>query len=140
MVQIFLCIHKFKRHKLVMTSNPFSIPGLIFGLALRKRMLQNIPNLQEIPDDLLEMIGILKMYRKQLKPLIHSRNRKRFYKSLNKTERRLRSRKIPRCALTLTTESAWVKLLQSKNDQAMITATGLSYEAFQALHSKFKPL
>ena len=89
-----------------MTSKPFSIPGLIFVLALIKRMLQNIPKLEEIPDDLVEMIGILKMYRKQLKPLIHSRNRKSFYKSLNKSERRLRSRKIPRCALTLSTESA----------------------------------
>ena len=91
--------HKFKRHKLVMTSNPFSIPGLIFVLALRNQMLLNIPKSQPIPDDLLETIGIFKMYRKQLKPLIHSRYRKSFYKSLNKSERRLRSRKIPRCAL-----------------------------------------
>jgi hypothetical protein len=30
MVQIFLCIHKFKRHKLVMTSNPFSVPVFFF--------------------------------------------------------------------------------------------------------------
>ena len=33
-----------------------------------------------------------------------------------------------------------MKLIEAKNDQAMITATGLSCEAFNTLHDKFKEI
>ena len=35
-------------------------------------------------------------------------------------------------------ESAWRKVFESKNDQAMITLTGLDYKAFIKLHEQFK--
>ena len=124
-----------------MTSNLVSIPNLFFALAFKNWKLPNLPNSLPICDDeMLDTICILKMYRTQMKPFIHSRNRKAFYKSLTKAERRLRSRKIPRCALLHPTESAWSKLFEAKNDQAMITATGLSCDAFNALNDKFKQI
>ena len=51
-----------------------------------------------------------------------------------------RSRKIPRCALHMPTESAGAKLYASRNDQAMITASGLNLTAFNDLHHSFKTL
>ena len=40
----------------------------------------------------------------------------------------------------MSTESAWAKLYGSRNDQAMITATGLNLTAFNDLHHSFKTI
>ena len=70
---------------------------------------------------------------------VHSRNRKIFYRSLSIQQRRRRYNRIPRESLVDPTDSAWRKLYQSQNDQALITATGLDYATFQYLLLKFKP-
>ena len=88
----------------------------------------------------MEEILLFKMYKEKSRLFIRSRNRKIFYKMLSKAERRLRSRKIPRCALHMPTESAGAKLYASRNDQAMITATGLNLTAFNDLHHSFKTI
>lgn len=71
---------------------------------------------------------------------IASRNRKIFYKALSRAQRRLRDRRIPRSALKDPYHSAWRTLLQSNNDQAMITLTGLDYETFNWLLARFESL
>ena len=55
-------------------------------------------------------------------------------------ERRLRDRRIPRCALVDTRVSSFQRLYQSRNDQAFITFTGFDYSSFDYLLSKFSPL
>ena len=50
-----------------------------------------------------------------------------------------RQRTIPREALLNPEDSAWNKLYNSKNDQAMITVTGFDYEVFQWLLKLFAP-
>jgi hypothetical protein len=70
--------------------------------------------------------------------LVHSRYRKKFLKRLNVRYRRLRQRRIPRVALQDPTQSAWRTLLESGNDQAMITLTGLDMETFNWLCSRFE--
>ena len=70
--------------------------------------------------------------------LVHSWYRKAFRKRLNSLQRRLRQRRIPRVALQDPTKSAWRRLLESGNDQAMITLTGLDTETFNWLHTRFE--
>ena len=55
-------------------------------------------------------------------------------------ERRLRDRRIPRCALVDIGHSSFQHLYLSRNDQAFITFTGLDYFSFQYLLEKFTPL
>jgi hypothetical protein len=78
--------------------------------------------------------------RPQQQKFIHSRHRKIFYQSLSIEHRRRRYNRIPRESLVDPSNSAWRKLYQSQNDQAMITATGLDYSTFEYLLQKFKPL
>ena len=70
----------------------------------------------------------------------HSRYLKLFHKSLSLSERRIRSRKIPRIALYSPKDCAWRKLWNSNDDQSLITLTGLLFQAFKALEKKFTPL
>ena len=51
-----------------------------------------------------------------------------------------RYRRIPRCALVDTRQSAFQRLYNSHNDQAFITFTGLDVLSFQYLLAKFEPL
>lgn len=51
-----------------------------------------------------------------------------------------RDRRIPREALVDPTYSAWEKLYQSRNDQALITVTGFDHRAFAMLLEPFKYL
>ena len=71
---------------------------------------------------------------------IHSRYKKKYYRQLNKIQKRIRCRVIPRVALTDPAMSAICALLNSRNDQAYITATGLDYTTFHELNSEFKEL
>ena len=82
------------------------------------------------------IVAIISMQKE--KKFILSRNRKEFFKRLTLLERRIRYKKIPRSCLHSIQESAWRKLYSGKRDSALITLTGLSHSAFQALNTKFK--
>ena len=69
------------------------------------------------------------------KEFIHSRNRKKFHKTLCDKLKRLRQRRIPRIALPKYNESSWRRLLNSNNDQGMITLTGLDVKTFHDLNN-----
>ena len=70
----------------------------------------------------------------------YSRNRKKFYKTLSKVNRRIRDRRIPRMSLQDPHESSWRRLYMSNNESAMITLTGLDMATFQWLNSLFHPM
>jgi hypothetical protein len=59
---------------------------------------------------------------------------------MSSLEKRLRYRRIPRCALVDTRQSSFQRLLLSRNDQAFITFTGLDFSNFQYLLNKLTPL
>ena len=69
---------------------------------------------------------------------VHSRYRKTFHKRLNSLQRRLRQRRIPRVALQEPRKSAWRTLLESGNNEAMITLTGINMETFIWLNRRFE--
>jgi hypothetical protein len=60
-------------------------------------------------------------------------------KHLTLEGRRRRDRRIPREALLLPKVSPWQKLYHSRNDQALITVTGLDHDAFNVLLVRFTP-
>jgi hypothetical protein len=74
-----------------------------------------------------------RLSRKKSKKYVHSRYRKSFFNSLDSPERRVRQRKIPRCCLQSTSASAWRKLYEAGNDQAMMTLTGFDCASFVSL-------
>lgn len=76
-------------------------------------------------------------HRAMSRTFVHSRNRKRYHKSLSKLQKRRRDKRIPRHALLHPHESAWRKLYNSKSDQALITLTGLDVNAFEVLLARF---
>jgi len=84
-----------------------------------------------------ELILFLLLKKKRQK-FIHSRNRKVFFKQLSTEARKRRRRCIPRDALHMPEDSGWRKLYNSRNDQALITLTGLDHFAFDYLESKFR--
>ena len=69
---------------------------------------------------------------------LHSRYRKRFLRQLSKMERTRRQRRIPRSALLPPHESPWKRVLQSQNDQALITLTGLDFATFNVVAQPFQ--
>ena len=71
---------------------------------------------------------------------IHSRYQKRFYNDLDAVRRRLRDIRIPRVALLYPATSAWIKLFDSGNNQALITLTGLDFDTFHWLERMFTPI
>ena len=71
---------------------------------------------------------------------IHSRYQKRFYNDLDAVRRRLRDRHIPRVVLLYPATSAWIKLFDSGNNQALITLTGLDFDTFHWLERMFTPI
>ena len=78
--------------------------------------------------------------RKKSRKYVHSRYRKSFFNSLDSPERRVRQRKIPRCCLQNPSASAWRKLYEAGNDQAMITLTGFDCASFASLLLLFAPV
>ncbi len=56
---------------------------------------------------------------------VHSQYQKWFLRQLSKTECRRRQCRIPRSALLSPLKSPRKRVLQSRNDQALITLTGL---------------
>ena len=78
--------------------------------------------------------------RKKSRKYVHSRYRKSFFNSLDSPERRVRQRKIPRCCLQNPSTSAWRKLYEAGNDQAMITLTGFDCASFASLLLLFAPV
>jgi DDE superfamily endonuclease len=81
-----------------------------------------------------------KLKRRANAPTKHSRYRKTFFNSLNAYERRIRRRYIPRPSLHLPSMCAWRTLYASKQDQALITLTGLDFATFDWLADKFAAL
>ena len=55
-------------------------------------------------------------------------------------EKRRRYQRIPRVALLLPKQSAWMKLYSSKDDSALITLTGLDHNAFATLLRSFSDI
>jgi hypothetical protein len=64
---------------------------------------------------------------------------RRYLSGLNDEGRRRRDRRIPRSALTVPSHSAFQRLYDSGNDQALITVTGFDHAAFTCLLSLFAP-
>ena len=73
-------------------------------------------------------------------PYVQSRNRKKYYHMLSKEKKRNRDRRIPRMSLQDPYDSSWRKLYNSKNNQAMITLTGLDIETFEWLKGLLSPM
>ena len=69
----------------------------------------------------------------------NGRRRER-WAAMSKKERDERIRSIPRPSLCQPSFSPWAKVYVSKSDRALITLTGLNYEAFERLHQLFAPL
>ena len=79
-------------------------------------------------------------------PYIHSRYRKTYYRALCRIERRRRQRSIPRPSLHSPHACAWQDLYAARQDQALITLTGVDFatldwlaEKFQDLYDKYSP-
>ena len=71
--------------------------------------------------------------------MIHSCYQKTFHKGLDIIGRQLWQGKILRCCLHHPSLSTWCHLYESKNDQGMITLTGLDCGAFDTLCGLFAP-
>jgi hypothetical protein len=63
-----------------------------------------------------------------------------YHRFLDKFQRRLRQRKIPRCSLLEKSQSAWHCLYKSRNDQGMIILTGFDRATFDSLCEIFTPI
>lgn len=98
----------------------------------------NAPKNMKLADHII-LLYILKR-RAASEAYVHSRNRKRFYKMLSQEQKRRRQKRIPRVSLLLPHQSSWRKLYTSRNDQALITFTGLDVNAFDALLTRFAPV
>jgi hypothetical protein len=61
-----------------------------------------------------------------------------FKKKLKLHSRRLRQTSIHRVALFAPGESAFARLYNSKQDDALVTLCGFDHNTFSALHEKFK--
>ena len=70
----------------------------------------------------------------------HSRYQKRYHRALELWERWIRARKIPRQCLLDIGLCPWRKILDSSDDQAMITLTGFDHESFYYLLRSFAPI
>ena len=62
-----------------------------------------------------------------------------FKDMLDEEGRQRRDRRLPRASLLLPSDSAWERLYQSSNDQALITVTGFDHRAFTELLTLFNP-
>lgn len=71
------------------------------------------------------------------KRFIHSRYQKRFYRLLSRVECQRRLQRIPRSALLDPKESPWRRVLDSRNDQALITLTGFDFNSFNEILETF---
>lgn len=66
--------------------------------------------------------------------------KKRTWRSRNSPEeRRRRDRRVPRPALPRYRDSAFKKLYESKNDQALLNACAVDHAVFEALLDFFEP-
>ena len=83
---------------------------------------------------------LLLLLNKSKKKFVHSRNKKSYHQGLSSTEAKTRRQRcIPRVALHFPKDSAWRKLYESKDDQALITFTGLDHDTFSFIENKFRP-
>jgi hypothetical protein len=70
----------------------------------------------------------------------YSRYCKDYHRSLDKFQRQIWQRKIPRCSLLDQSWSAWRHLYKSGNDQGMITLTSFDHATFNFLCEIFTPI
>ena len=63
-----------------------------------------------------------------------------YKKWLDEEDRRRRDRRIPRCALRTFFYSSFYHLYQSRNDQALLNATGHDFNSFDSLLTLFSPI
>jgi len=82
---------------------------------------------------------LVRAHKKSSRRYVHSRNRHEQRQDLSETGRYIRQKRIPRISLLPPRRSPWRHVLTSSNDQAMITLTGFTYEAFNYLLCKFAP-
>jgi hypothetical protein len=73
-------------------------------------------------------------------PYVPSRNRHEQCQELSETGRYIRQKRIPHIFLLPPSQSPWQQVLSFSNDQAMITLTGFTGEAFNSLLVKFAPI
>ena len=59
--------------------------------------------------------------------------------SLGEYDKRMRDRRMPRCAMLPYKFSSFRHLYLSGNDQALLNATGYDHKTFHKLVQKFKP-
>ena len=62
-----------------------------------------------------------------------------YKKWLDEEDRRRRDRQIPRCVLRTFFYSSFYHLYQSRNDQALLNATGHDFNSFDSLLTLFLP-
>lgn len=91
-------------------------------------------------NDMEDMLLLCLVNQLQNVPYKHSRYKKLYYRRLDHRRRRLRDRRIPRAALHSPMNSAWRQLWDSRNDQALITLTGLDFATFNWLADMFQPI
>jgi hypothetical protein len=93
-------------------------------------------------DPSLFTVGILALLLLEDEDAVSARNRRRRerWKALSWRERDERIRSIPRNSLHHPALSPWMKAYLSKEDRALITYTGLNFEAFERLHAPFAEL
>jgi hypothetical protein len=83
---------------------------------------------------------LFKAHKRKNRVFTFSRNRHVHRRTLSEQERYLRQRRIPRISLMSPINSPWRQVLTSSNDQAMITLTGFTSDAFNYLLEKFAPV
>ena len=79
-------------------------------------------------------------YSRVKRRVVPSRYRHEYRNALSPEALAVRQRRIPRISLTTMKNSPWRKVFHSGNDQAMITLTGFTCEAFEYLIEKFSPV
>lgn len=81
-----------------------------------------------IIDDLLLLLIVVEQDNTNLQhAFVHSWYQKWFLQKLSKTECRRQLDQIPRSALLSPPKSMWKRVLQSRNNQALITLTGINF-------------
>ena len=73
-------------------------------------------------------------------PIVHSRYRKDFLKSLTQQDRQRCSGYIPRSALQHPLYSSFMQMYNANNDSSLIQCMGMDHHPFRYLLHKFTPL
>jgi hypothetical protein len=83
---------------------------------------------------------LFKVHKRSKKVFVFSRNRHEQRRALSAHARYVRQKRIPRISLLPVSKSPWRHVLGSNDDQAMITLTGFTHDAFNYLLAMFAPI